>query len=372
MRAAVLEAHGEPLAVREVDEPELTPDSVVVETAACGVCRSDWHAWQGHGEWVDDRVPTGQVLGHEPAGTVVEVGGEVESLSAGDRVVVPFNLADGTCPACRRGRTNYCEGATALGFGPDAPGAFAERFRVPDADVNAVPLPESVSSVAAASLGCRFVTAFQGLDAVANVGGGDVVVIVGCGGVGLSAVQVATALGGSVVAVDVREAPLTVAADQGARWTIDASDVADVPARVRDLVSDSVGDTTDTGGAGDGTDTAGADVSMDALGRTETCRNAVGSLATGGTHVQVGLTGADDRGEIPLPMDTVVQKGVTVAGSRGMPPARYDELFRLVESGQVDPEALVTERIALADVPDRLAAMSEFDTVGIEVVTEFA
>ena len=352
MRAVVLEAHGEPLAVREVSEPSAPSDGVVVETETCGVCRSDWHAWQGHGEWVDDRVPAGQVLGHEPAGRVVEVGADVDSLDVGDRVVVPFNLADGTCPACRRGRTNYCEGATALGFGPEAPGAFAERFPVPNAEVNTVELPSGVSSVAAASLGCRFVTAFQGLDAVGDVSGGDVVVVVGCGGVGLSAVQVGAALGGSVVAVDVRDEPLDFAAEQGARWTVNASEVDDVPARVREL-------------------SGGADVSVDALGASETCRNAVGSLASGGTHVQVGLTGAADRGEIPLPMDAIVQRGLAVAGSRGMPPARYEDLFRLVERGGVDPEALVTETVELSAVPDRLAAMSEFDAVGIEVVTEF-
>jgi len=352
MRAVVLEKYGEPLAVREVPEPDCDPDGVVVETEACGICRSDWHAWQGHGDWVDDRVPTGQVLGHEPVGIVREVGADVETVAEGDRVVVPFNLADGTCSACRSGRTNYCEGATALGFGPDAPGAFAERFHVPDADVNAVSLPEEVSAVAAASLGCRFVTAFEALDAVADVGGGDIVAVVGCGGVGLSAIQVATALGASVAAVDVRGDPLEMAEQMGARWTVDASAVDDPAARVREA-------------------TGGADVSVDALGSSETARTGVDSLAGGGTHVQVGLTGDDDRGEIALPMDTVVQDGLTIAGSRGMPPTRYDALFELVRAGRVDPEALVTRTVALEDVPARLAAMSEFDTVGIEVVTEF-
>lgn len=351
MRAVVLEEYGEPLSVTDVGEPSPAPHGVVVETAACGICRSDWHAWQGHGDWVDDQVPKGQILGHEPAGTVVEAGADVESASVGDRVVVPFNLADGSCPACRRGRTNYCEGATALGFGPEAPGAFAERFHVPRADVNAVPLPDGISATAAASLGCRFVTAFEALDAVADVGGGDVVTVVGCGGLGLSAVQVATALGRSVVAVDVRDDPLELAAEHGARWTVNANETDPADA-VRDL-------------------TGGADVSVDALGSSETCRTAVESLGSGGTHVQVGLTGDADRGEIALPMDTVVQKGITVAGSRGMPPARYEELFRLVESGQVDPASLVTETVDLTSVPDRLAAMSEFDTTGIEVVTDF-
>jgi alcohol dehydrogenase len=181
MRAVVLEEYGEPLAVRERPDPTASPGGVVVETEACGVCRSDWHAWQGHGDWVDDRVPTGQILGHEPVGVVREVGADVETVAVGDRVVVPFSLADGTCPACRRGRTNYCEDATALGFGPDAPGAFAEFFHTPRADVNAVPLPDDVSSVAAASMGCRFVTAFEALDAAADVSGGDRVVVVGCG-----------------------------------------------------------------------------------------------------------------------------------------------------------------------------------------------
>ncbi|WP_135821588.1 alcohol dehydrogenase catalytic domain-containing protein [Halostella litorea] len=352
MRALVLESYGEPLAERDLPEPTPDPDGAVVETEACGICRSDWHAWQGHGDWVDDRVPTGQVLGHEPAGVVRAVGEDVESVEPGDRVVVPFNLADGTCPACRRGRTNYCEGATALGFGPDAPGAFAEAFHVPEADVNAVPLPDEVSATAAASLGCRFVTAFEALDAVADVGGGDRVVVVGCGGVGLSAVQVAAALGGTPVAVDVRDAPLELAADVGAAETINADAVDDVPTRVRDLVG-------------------GADVSVDALGTADTCRTAVDSLARGGTHVQVGLTGDDDRGEIPLPVDDVVQRDLTVEGSRGMPPARYEELFRLIANGRVDPEALVTDTVALGDVSDRLAAMSEFDAVGVEVVTEF-
>lgn len=90
MRAVVLEEHGEPLAVREVDEPDCAADGVVVETETCGICRSDWHAWQGHGDWVDDRVPTGQVLGHEPVGVVHEVGPDVETVAVD---TVPDRLA---------------------------------------------------------------------------------------------------------------------------------------------------------------------------------------------------------------------------------------------------------------------------------------
>jgi len=104
MRAAILREYGEPLAVRDVPAPEPGPDEAVIRVEACGVCRSDWHAWMGHGEWADDRVPRGQVLGHEPAGEVVAVGRAVDRFAPGDRVVVPFSLGDGTCPYCRRVR----------------------------------------------------------------------------------------------------------------------------------------------------------------------------------------------------------------------------------------------------------------------------
>jgi alcohol dehydrogenase len=131
---------------------------------------------------------------------------------------------------------------------------------------------------------------------------------------------------------------------------VDASAVDDVPARVREAVGP-------------------ADVSLDALGSAETCRTALASLGPGGTHVQVGYTGDEERGEITLPMDRVVMDGLTVAGSRGMPPRRYDDLFGLIADDRIDPAALVTDTVDLRTVPDRLAAMSDHETVGIEVVT---
>ncbi|PSQ35620.1 alcohol dehydrogenase, partial [Halobacteriales archaeon SW_10_66_29] len=94
MRAAVLEEYGAPLELTDVPAPELPPDGAVVSVDACGLCRSDWHAWRGHGEWNDDQVPRGQILGHEPAGEVVAVGERVEHIAEGDQVVVPFSLGD--------------------------------------------------------------------------------------------------------------------------------------------------------------------------------------------------------------------------------------------------------------------------------------
>lgn len=353
MRAAVLKEYGEPLAIESVPEPEVGPDDAIVETKACGICRSDWHAWQGHGEWADDNVPIGQILGHEPVGVVTEVGANVERVTPGDLVTVPFSLGDGTCPYCRDGHSNVCVDSTALGFGPAAPGAFAERLRVPHADHNVVHLPEGVDPAEMAGLGCRFMTAYHAIAHRADLNGGDWVAVHGCGGLGLSAVHAAAALGANVVAVDIASETLRKAVDLGARETVDASEVDDVPAAVRSHTD------------------GGANVSVDALGIAETCRNSVESLVRRGQHVQLGLTTDEERGEVALPVDEIAMRELDVLGSRGMPVSRYDEIFRMIEGGAIEPGKLVTKRVALEDVSDRLDAMTDFGTLGMEVITEF-
>ncbi|WP_372910704.1 zinc-dependent alcohol dehydrogenase family protein [Salinigranum sp.] len=352
MRACVLTEYGEPLSIRSVDDPSPTPDGVVVRVEACGICRSDWHAWQGHGEWADDRVSRGQILGHEPAGTVVETGERVHAYEVGDRVAVPFNLGDGSCPRCLSGHGNRCVDGSALGFSSDAPGAFAERVHVPHAEYNLLALPDGVDPVDVAALGCRFMTAYHALAHRVSPEPGSWVAVHGCGGVGLSALSVARAAGHRTVAVDIREEALALAGDVGATVTVDAT---------AECVVDRIHEVTGEG----------ADVSLDALGRAETCRNSVRCVRPGGTHVQVGLTTDAERGEVSLPTDWMTRWEVSFVGSRGMPPTRYDELFGLVESGAVSPETLVTREVALDDVSDRLAAMTDYGTVGVEVVTTF-
>ena len=349
MRAAVLREYGEALDITEVPDPEPDADGAVIRVDACGLCRSDWHAWQGHGEWNDDQVPHGQILGHEPAGEVIAVGEEVSAVAVGDRVVVPFSLGDGTCHNCLSGHGNVCKNGLALGFEPDAPGAFAEKVAVPAADYNLVALPDGLSARDAAVLGCRYMTAFHALTDRAALDGGDWLAVHGCGGVGLSAVQLGAALGARVVAVDLSESARDRATALGATATVDPT-VEDPVTAIQDL-------------------TGGADVSVDALGIAETCRNSVRCLRERGTHVQIGLTTEEARGEVSLPTDWMTRWEITFVGSRGMPPTRYPALFDVITASDIDPGKLVARELGLEDVSDRLAAMDEYETEGVEVIT---
>ena len=353
MRAAILEAYEEPLAIRDVDPPSPEPHGVVAEVDACGVCRSDWHGWAGNWDWFDYKPPLGHILGHEPSGTVVEVGPEVETIREGDEIAIPFNFACGRCHECRNGYENLCENHLGLGFQEGAPGAFAERVPIPNADINAVKLPDGVDSHDVAGLGCRFMTAYRGMAHQGDVGRGVYVVIYGLGGIGLSAVHIADALGANVIGVDIKQEKLEMAEDLGAHATVDAEAVEDPVSEVHDITD------------------GGADVSLDALGIEETCRNAVESLGTRGTHVQIGLTTKEQAGYNSLPTDAIVMNEIEIRGSSGLQPSRYGEIFNLVSTGKLDPASVISEEITLPEVNDKLAAMTDYGTVGIPVVTEF-
>jgi len=350
MRAAVFTDYEEPLDVREVDAPDPDPDGAVVELEACGICRSDWHAWVGDWVWRGMDFSEGHILGHEPAGRVVAVGEDVETVHEGDHVAVPFNLGDGTCKLCRNGHSNVCENRLPLGLTEAAPGAWAEQVHVPVADHNVVTLPGGVSSIEMAGLGCRFMTSFHALAHRADLGAGDWLAVHGCGGIGLSAVHIGDALGANVIGVDLKDEKLDIAEDLGAVERVDATEINDVPGEIEAITD------------------GGADVSIDALGIAETCRNSVECLATTGQHVQIGMTTIEEEGEITLPTDMMIVNEIDFIGSLGMQPPRYDEIFRMVEAGTLDPSLVVSDRVGLEDVTGKLEAMTDFETVGIPVV----
>jgi len=354
MQAVRLKEFKEPLEVEDIERPQPDPDGAVAEVVGCGVCRSDWHCWQGDWEWFGYRPDPPHTLGHEPTGRIVEVGDEVEHVEEGDEIAIPFNFACGTCDLCRNGHENICENHIGLGFMNEAPGAFAEEVHIPNADINAVPLPDSIDAEAAAGCGCRFMTSFHAMAHRAPVTSGDDVVIHGCGGIGLSAVHIANALGGNVIAVDLMDEKLELAEELGAIETVNAREVDNPAQEVVDITN------------------GGADISADALGIETTCLNAVNSLGKNGTHVQIGLTTSEEEGYISLPTDEFVAKEIDFKGSLGLQPSRYSEMLSMVETSKLDPQALVSETIDIHQVPDELEAMTDFNTVGIPVCTDFS
>lgn len=332
------EVRGRP-EVRTVADPEAPVDGVVVEVAATGMCRSDWHAWAGHDDIAWPHVP-----GHELAGVVVEVGPQVGRWRVGDRVTVPFVCGCGRCEWCRAGDAQVCPHQEQPGF--THWGSFAERVALHAADANLVAVPDGVTFATAASLGCRFATAYRALVGRARVREGEWVTVIGAGGVGLSAVMVARALGARVVAVDRHDEALALARRLGADHVLRA-DGADVPARVTDLTD------------------GGSHVAIDAVGSERTSADAVLSLRRRGRHVQVGLLPPVD-GRPRVPMDRVIAWELDVLGSHGMAAADYPAMMSLIEEGTVQPQRLIERTIGLEEAADLLPL---FDTVTVAGMT---
>ncbi|MDX2400237.1 zinc-dependent alcohol dehydrogenase family protein [Microbacterium algeriense] len=332
MRAVVYERTGERPTVTRIPVPECPADGALVRVEATGVCRSDWHAWRGH-----DPVALPHVPGHEYAGVVAEVGAEVHRFSPGDRVTAPFVNGCGRCEWCLSGQAQVCPDQTQPGF--THPGSFAEYVVVRAADTNLVAIPDSVDAVAAASLGCRFATAYRAVTAHGRVDAGTEVAVFGCGGVGLSAVMIATALGATVTAVDVSPAALERARVLGAAHTVDAT---------RADAEEAIGRAT----------SGGAHVTIDAIGSAATAQTAIRSLRRRGTHVQVGLMFGESE-EAALPWGRVIAWELSIIGSHGMPGADYPALLDLVRAGRLRPELLLGSTVDLDGAVDALVAMDD-------------
>lgn len=345
MRAVQFDTFGEPLYVAEREMPKPPVDGVVIEVKAAGLCRSDWHAWQGHDP---DITVFPHVPGHEFAGVVHSVGSAVTSLKLGDRVVFPFVCGCGECSWCDSGNAQVCLDQWQPGF--SGQGTYAEYVAIPRADFNAVLLPDSVSFDVAASLGCRFATSYRAIEYVAQLKPGETVAIFGCGGIGLAAVMIAAAAGAEVIAVDVNPLALQLASQVGAHHVLNVND-GDVVSRIQELVPD------------------GVDASVDALGSIETSRTAVESLRVQGRHVQIGLLLPAKIGDkATVPMHLVIGRELSVLGSHGMAAAAYPEMLADIASGKLDPGLFITRRIGLDAVPGALAQMSTGTEPGVTII----
>ncbi|MDH3264624.1 MAG: alcohol dehydrogenase catalytic domain-containing protein [Paracoccaceae bacterium] len=345
MRVARLTGWRAPLEVAQLPDPLPPEGGVVLKVLACGICRSDWHAWTGA-----DPVPLPFTLGHEYCGEVVAVDRGVTRWRPGDRVVAPFILACGRCPACAAGEETTCAHQAVPGF--TLPGAFAELVAVPFADINLTGLPEGLEPGLAAAFGCRVTTAWHALTGRAGLRPGEWLAVFGAGGVGLAAAMLGRAMGARVVAVDVVPEKLAFARAQGAEAVVDATQ-GDPAEAVRAA----------TGG--------GAHVAVEALGLPVTAGAALRSLRKLGRMVQVGMPAGEHQTQ-ELPWDAVYSGQLAIFGTRGMPAWRYPALFDFLRATGLDLSPLIARRVRLSDATAELQAFDGPAPPGVAVITDFA
>jgi alcohol dehydrogenase len=345
MKAAIYEKFQGPLTVQNVSDPKPGKNSVVIETKACGICRSDWHGWMGN----DPDIVLPHVPGHELSGIIEEVGSDIKNWKKGDRVTVPFVSGCGKCTQCFAGNQQICDFQFQPGF--TAWGAFAEFVEIDYADVNLVSLPEEIDFVTASSLGCRFITSFRAVAHQGRVTGGEWVAVHGCGGVGLSAIMIANGLGANTIAVDISDDKLDFAGSIGATAVVN-SKTDDVISAIKEITN------------------GGADVSVEALGHPECCFNSVSSLKKLGKHIQVGLLEEKDK-NTAIPMNLVIANELEIIGSHGMQAHKYPEMFRMIRQGKLQPQKLIGKTVSLEESVDELINMNNFAGTGVTVIDRF-
>lgn len=359
MRAIYFEEFNGPLSIVEFPIPTPDKGAVTIKVEATGLCRSDWHAWVGH----DTDIVLPHVPGHELAGVISEIGVGVTKFKVGDRVTVPFVNGCGQCEYCKGGNAQVCPTQTQPGF--THWGSFAEYVEIKNADFNLIALPDAISFETAAGLGCRFATSFRGLSARAKVQPGEWVAVFGCGGVGLSAVMIAKALGARVIAVDINDAALSKAREIGADFTVNSGGkivVTNAEGKSSEMGSDLIAAIAMVTGARNG-----VDVAVDALGSEMTATASIKSLRRLGRHLQLGLL-PSESGQTPLPMGRAIAYELDLLGSHGMAAVDYPEMLALIASGKLKPDQLVEHVIDLEAGLIALQGLATSKSAGVTII----
>lgn len=333
----------QPLVVEDIDVDTVGPDEVLLDVAASGLCHSDLH-------FLDGQYPmtTPVVLGHESAGVVAEVGSEVTYVKPGDHVVAYFTVSCGSCPLCVEGNTHNCVNRNQAGHRP--PGSsprlsrdgeeiaqllnlagFAERMLVFEKAV--VKIPDTVGLEQASLLGCGVTTGLGAVFNTADVQPGQAVAVIGCGGVGLAAVQGARIAGASqVIAVDVIDEKLDLARKLGATDVVNAGGVDAVEA-VKEL-----------------TDGYGAHHAFEALGSKRTIEDAFNMLRWGGRATIVGLP--PDEARLDLAAIDFFDEKMLTGSKMGSTQFRRDipRFVDLYQTGELMLDEMVTRRLSLDEI----------------------
>ncbi|MCX5262896.1 S-(hydroxymethyl)mycothiol dehydrogenase [Streptomyces sp. NBC_00199] len=356
VRAVIAPGRDEPVRVETIVIPDPGPGEAVVQIQACGVCHTDLHYKQGG---INDEFPF--LLGHEAAGVVESVGEGVTDVAPGDFVILNWRAVCGQCRACLRGRPWYCfathnatqrmtlldgtELSPALGIG-----AFAEKTLVAAGQCTKV--DASVSASVAGLLGCGVMAGIGAAINTGNVGRGDSVAVIGCGGVGDAAVAGSRLAGAAkIIAVDIDDRKLAKAREMGATHTVNSKETDPVEA-IREL----------TGGFG-------ADVVIEAVGRPETYRQAFYARDLAGTVVLVGVPTPEMKLELPL-LDVFGRGGALKSSWYGdcLPSRDFPMLIDLHLQGRLDLGAFVTETIRLDEVEKAFERMHHGDVLRSVVV----
>ncbi|MCW2888810.1 MAG: S-(hydroxymethyl)mycothiol dehydrogenase [Streptosporangiaceae bacterium] len=351
VRGVVAPGKGEPVRIETIIIPDPGPGEAVVKVQACGVCHTDLHYREGG---INDDFPF--LLGHEAAGVVESVGDGVTEVAPGDFVILNWRAVCGQCRACRRGRPWYCfdthnakqkmtltdgtELSPALGIG-----AFADKTLVAAGQCTKV--DPAASPAAAGLLGCGVMAGIGAAINTGNVGRGDSVAVIGCGGVGSAAVMGARLAGASkIIAVDLDDRKLETARGLGATHTVNGR-AGDVVTAIRDL----------TGGFG-------ADVVIDAVGVPATYEQAFNARDLAGTVVLVGVPTPEMRLELPL-LEVFGRGGSLKSSWYGdcLPSRDFPMLIDLYLQGRLDLDTFVSETITLEEVEDAFAKMEHGDVL---------
>ena len=347
MKAAVMEEANKPLVIKEMELDPPKSNEVLVKILATAVCHSDLNGLE------DTTAPVPMILGHEGCGIVVEVGDNVKTCKVGDKVVLSWDPACGTCPYCRVGKTHLCESA----FGPMFGGTllddtsrlhtksggnayhysllstFAEYTVVPE--MSCIPVDPEIPSAQACMIGCGVATGYGAAVKAAKVEPGSSVAVFGLGGVGTNAIQGARLAGAStVIACDIKDKNLEKAKKYGATHTINTLKVPDVPAAIAEICEG-----------------IGADYAIDCTGNTMVGAMAYNSIRKGGTTVVIGAYPGD--GKITLPAGGFHRTAKVLRGSFYGDVNPFDDFPKIAKmymDGKYDLDSLIIEKIKLEDI----------------------
>ena len=347
MKALIYDEFQMPPRIDKVSDPSVKSNGAIIKVKATGLCRSDWHGWMGH----DKDIILPHVPGHEFAGEIVELGPEVQRWKIGERVTAPFVCACGNCAQCIEGNQQVCRNQFQPGF--TAWGSFAEYVAIENADINLVSLPEKMSYITAASLGCRFATSFRAVIDQAKIREDQWISIFGCGGVGLSALMIAKAVNANVIAVDIDQEKLKLAESLGADECINSKSSQDLISEVRSLSN------------------GGVHASIDAIGERKVFANSIRCLRPRGKHIQVGILPPRQALQA-IPVYSVLADELEILGSHGMQAHRYPVMLKMIEEGKLNPNLLIGEKINLEQAATTLTRMDRFESLGMTVISDLS